>query len=102
MQFSSYTTISTTQPAQTQQHQDNHHLPPELSPGQSLAHPGAADEKPTADRGGCGKAAWAKDPADEEVWGVILVVEVLDVKRGDEKNGEPGRSKVRRVVVEAD
>jgi len=44
-----------------------------------------------------GKGAW-----EPEAWGVILVVEVLDVRSGKEKNGENGRSKVRRVVVQAD
>jgi len=53
-------------------------------------------------RGGCGKAAWAKGPGAEEVWGVIVVVEVLGVRRGSEKNGDTGKNKVRRMVVEAD
>jgi len=44
-----------------------------------------------------GKGAW-----EPEAWGVILVVEVLDVRSGSEKNGENGRSKVRRMLVEAD
>jgi len=44
-----------------------------------------------------GKGAW-----EPQAWGVILVVEVLDVRSGNEKNGENGRNKVKRVVVEAD
>lgn len=48
-------------------------------------------------QGGMGKGAW-----EPQAWGVILVVEVLDVRSGNEKNGENGRNKVRRVLVEAD
>ena len=48
-------------------------------------------------QGGLGKGAW-----EPEASGVILVVEVLDVRSGNEKNGENGRNEVKRVVVEAD
>ena len=48
-------------------------------------------------QGGLGKGAW-----EPEAWGVILVVEVLDVRSGNQKNGENGRNEVKRVVVEAD
>ena len=48
-------------------------------------------------QGGLGKGAW-----EPEGSGVIFVVEVLDVRSGKERNGENGKNKVRRVLVEAD